>query len=200
MLALLILGLLLAGCMTYEKQSGITGLAASAVKGRRVLLARKILLAAGCATLVWSVVYGLELRAFLMICDTKMLSASAENLALLRNLPLSCKSGTALVFLYGFRLLTLFCAAMLLLLVSSCMKRMEAAYIAVCAVMLLPSLLYSYMELAPMKYLSLSVPISAMPLLQSENAIANVCIVTVCLFILIGISTFVLCKKFRIRR
>ncbi len=199
-LSLLILGLLLAGCITYEKQSGITGLTASTVKGRGVLLTRKILLAAGCATLVWAVVYGLELRAFLMICDTKTLSASAENLALLQNLPLSCKIGTALVFLYAFRLFALFGAAMLSLLISSCVKRMEAAYISVCAVMLLPSLLYSYMGLAPMKYLSLSVPISAIPLLQGENAIVNVCIVTVCLLILIGISAFALCRKLRIKR
>lgn len=200
MLSLLILGLLLAGCMTYEKQSGITGLTASTVKGRGVLLTRKILLAAGCATLVWAVVYGLELRAFLMICDTKTLSASAENLALLQNLPLSCKIGTALIFLYAFRLFTLFSAAMLSLLVSSCMKRMETAYILVSSVMLLPSLLYSYIGLAPMKYLSLSIPISAIPLLQGENAIVNVCIVTVCLFILIGISAFALCRKLRIKR
>ncbi len=108
MLAFLILGLLLAGCMVYEKQSGITGLAASAVKGRGVLLSRKVLLAAVCATLVWVVVYGLELRAFLMVCDTKMLSVLAENLALLQNLPISCKISTALIFLYGFRLLALF--------------------------------------------------------------------------------------------
>ncbi len=200
MLSLLIIGLLLAGCMTYEKQSGITGLTASRVKGRVVLLARKILLAALCATLVWAVVYGLEFRAFLMICDTKTLSASAGNLVLLQRMPPFCKIGTALILLYGFRLLTLFSAAMLSLLVSSCGKRMEAAYVSVCGVMLLPSLLYSYMGLAPMKYLSLSVPISAMPLLQSENAIANVCIVTVCLFILIGISAFALCKKLRIKR
>lgn len=200
MLSLLVLGLLLAGCMTYEKQSGITGLTASMVKGRGVLLARKILLAAGCAALVWAVVYGLELRAFLMICDTKTLPASAENLALLQNLPLSCKIGTALVFLYAFRLFALFCAAMLSLLVSSCVKRMEAAYILVSSVMLLPSLLYSYMGLAPMRYLSLSVPISAIPLLQGENAIANVCIITVCLFILNGISAFALCRKLRMRR
>ena len=199
MLALLILGLLLSGCMTYEKQSGITGLTASTVKGRGVLLTHKILLAAVCATLVWAVVYGLELRAVLMICDTKTLSASAANLALLQNLPLSCKISTALIFLYGFRLLTLFCAAMLSLLVSSSIKRMEAAYIAVCAVMLLPSLLYSYMGLAPMKYLSLSVPISAVLLLQSENAITNIFIVIVCFITLIGISTYMLCRKCRIK-
>jgi len=161
------------------------------------LLARKILLAAGCATFVWAVVYGLELRAFLMICDTKMLSASAANLALFQTLPLSCKIGTALVFLYAFRLFALFGAAMLSLFVSSCMKRMEAAYISGSAVMLLPSLLYSYMGLAPMKYLSLSVLISAMPLLHSENAIVNVCITTVCLFILIGIPAYMLCNKCR---
>lgn len=200
MLALLILGLLLAGCMTYEKQSGITGLTASAVKGRGGLLTRKILLAAVCAILVWAVVYGLEFRAFLMICDTNTLSASVQNLSLFENLPLRCSVGTVLLFLYGFRLLTLFCAAMLSLLVSSCVKRMEAAYIAVSAVLLLPSLLYSYMGVAPMKYLSLSVPMSAMPLLQSENAVTNICIVTVCLIALISISAYVLCKKLRIKR
>ena len=200
MLSLLILGLLLAGCMTYEKQSGITGLAASAAKGRGVLLACKILLAAGCATLVWAVVYGFELRAFLMICNTNTLTASASNLALIQNMTLSCKISTALIFLYGFRLLVLFCTAMLSLLVSSCMKRMEAAYIAVCAVLLLPSLLYSYMGLAPMKYMALSIPISAMPLLQGENTTTVICIVTGCLTALIGISAYVLCRKLRIRR
>lgn len=197
MLSLLILGLLLAGCMTYEKQSVITGLAASAVRGRGILLTRKILLAAVCATLVWVVVYGLELRAFLMICDTKTLYASAENLVLLSNLTLSCKIGTALVFLYGFRLLTLFCAAMLTLLVSSCVKRMEAAYILVSAVMLLPSLLYSFMELTPMKYLSLSVPISAMSILQNKTAMLVFCIVWATIFAVINICVWVLLRKMK---
>lgn len=200
MLSLLILGLLLAGSMTYEKQSGMTELAASAVRGRGTLLASKILLAAGCATLVWAVVYGSELRAFLMICDTNTMSASVSNLTLLEGLPITCKISTALIFLYGFRLLVLFCAAMLTLFVSSCMKRMEAAYIAVFAVMLLPSLLYSYMGFAPMKYLSLSVPISTMPLLQSKSAIPDICIVIVCSIALIGISAYVLRRKFRMKR
>lgn len=88
MLSLLILGLLLAGCMTYEKQSDITRLTASVVRGRGILLARKILLAAVSAILVWAVVYGLELRAFLMIYDTNTLSASIRNLSLFENLPL----------------------------------------------------------------------------------------------------------------
>lgn len=200
MLSLLILGLLLAGCMTYENQSGITGLTASAVRGRGILLVRKILIAAGSAVLVWAVVYGLELRAFLMICDTNTLSASIGNLALYENLTLSCSISTALICLYGFRLLVLFCAVMLALLVSSCTKRMEAAYIAVSAVLLLPSLLYSYMGLAPMKFLSLSVPLSVVPLLQSENAMITFFIVTVCLLALIGISVYVLCRKLQIKK
>lgn len=200
MLSLLILGLLLAGCMTYENQSGITGLTASAVRGRGILLVRKILIAAGSAVLVWAVVYGLELRAFLMICDTNTLSASIGNLALYENLTFSCSISTALICLYGFRLLVLFCAVMLVLLVSSCTKRMEAAYIAVSAALLLPSLLYSYMGLAPMKFLSLSVPLSAVPLLQSENAMITFFIVTVCLLALIGISVYVLCRKLQIKK
>lgn len=198
MLVLLILGFLLGGCMTYEKQSGITGLSVSAVKGRGVLLARKILLAAVSSILVWAVVYGLELRAFLMICDTNTLAASASNLALTKNLEISCKIGTALIFLYGFRLLALFGASMLALLVSSCMKRMEAAYITVCAVLLLPSLLHSYMGLEPMKYLSLSVPISAMPIVQTANPMFVLCAITACLGSVIGISIYTLRRKFRL--
>lgn len=86
------------------------------------------------------------------------------------------------------------------LLVSFCIKRMEAVYIAICTVMLLPSLLYSYMRLAPMKCLSLFVSISTMPLFKSEKAMDNVCIVAGYLFILIGISAFVLRRKLRIKR
>lgn len=198
MLSLLILGLLLAGCMTYEKQSGITGLSASTVRGRGVLLTRKILLAVISAAFVWAVVYGLELRAFLMVCDTNVLLASTKNLSILEHLPLRCNIITFLMLLYAFRLVVLISAVFLTMFVSANMKRMETAYIGVCAVLLIPSLLYSYMGLEPMKYLSLSVPLAAMPMVQTVHPILTVCVITACLGSVIGISVYALRKKFRV--
>lgn len=199
MLSLLILGLLLAGCMTCEKQSGMIELTTSTVRGRRVLLTRKIMLAAVCAIFVWAVVYGLELCAFLQICDIETLSTSSRNLALLENFPFSCKIGTAIIFLYSFRLITMFCVAVITLLISSFIKRIEAAYIAVLTALLLPSLLYSYMGLVSMKYLSLSVPLSAIPLIQSENPIVSLCFAAFFLIALTGASFHMLNRVFRIK-
>lgn len=200
MLSLLILGLLLAGCMTYEKQSGITGLTASTVKGRGVLLTRKILLAAGCATLLWTVVYGLELRAFLMIVDTNTLSASVRNLSLFKHLPLGCSIGSVLLLLYGFRLLVLFSAAMFALLISSFMKQMGVSYIAVSGVLLLPSLLYAYMGLAPLRYLSLSVPLAVMSFLQMAQPLLVLGIAGIVLTTMIGISLYILRRNLSFRK
>ena len=198
LVALLALGLLLAGNMSYEQQSGVTSLLLSTTKGRRALLARKILLAIATATGIWAVIYGLELHAFFGTYEIDTLSASVQNLSLLDSLPQSCTIGMFLIMLYALRLLTLICAAMLTLLLSSCMKRIDVSYIAVCGVLLLPSLLYNYVGLDPLKYLSFTLPMGAMTFVQTANPLIWIAAVCGVMITLIGLSIYLLRKKLRV--
>lgn len=190
--------LLLAGSFAYETQSGMNFLLASTQRGRNALLRRKICMAAILATIVWAVTYGLEFHAFLGICDTGTFAASVQNLSLLEKLPIRCSIGVSLAGLYLLRWVALFTCAMLTMLISSFMKRMETAYISTCGIILLPSVLYLYLGLEPLKYLSLALPIATMPIiLQMQQTVTLIALCGLPV-VSVGISTNLLCKKFRI--
>lgn len=169
LVAMLTVVLLLAGSFAYETQSGMNYPLASTMRGRKALLRRKIGMAAILTTVIWAVTYGLEFHAFLGICDTGTFVASVQNLSLLEKLPIRCNIGVFLVGLYLLRLVALFTCAMLTMLISSFMKRLETAYISACGVILLPSVLYLYLGLKPLKYLSLVLSVMGMPLLIESN-------------------------------
>ena len=200
MVALLTLVLLLAGCMAYEEQSSMNFLLASTERGRNTLLRRKIALAAILTTGIWAVVYGLELYAFLGGYTSGTLRAPVQNLAMLENFPLPCSIGGFLVLLYLFRWIALFCGAILTLLISAHVKRLETAYIAACGALLLPSLLYLYVGLEPLRYLSLVLPIEGMTLLLPASGLLSSCgTVLAMLLALCILSVYLLCKRMKIR-
>lgn len=194
LVAMLTITLLLAGSMAYEAQSGMNYLLASTQRGRKSLLRRKIGMAAILTTVVWAVTYGLEFHAFLGICDTSTFAAQIQNLSILQNFPTRCSIVTLLVGLYLFRWLALFACAMLTMLVSSLVKRMETAYIACCALVLLPSVLYLYVGLAPLRYLSLGHAVAAMPILQTGHSFMSVCI-TFCLLVCLNVTSVQVLRK-----
>lgn len=198
LMAMLTVVLLLGGSFAYETQSGMTYLLTSTQRGRKTLLRKKIGLAAILTTIVWVVTYGLEIHAFLGICDTGTFAASVQNLSMLEGFPIQCSFGVFLVGLYLFRWLALFTCAMLTMLISSFMKRMETAYISTCGIILLPSVLYLYLGLEPLKYLSLALPIATMPIiLQMQQTVTLIALCGLPV-VSVGISTNLLCKKFRI--
>lgn len=198
LVAMLTVVLLLAGSFAYETQSGMNYLLASTHRGRKSLLRRKIGMAAILTTVVWAVTYGLEFHAFLGVCDTSTFAALVQNLSMLQEFPIQCSTGVFLVGLYLLRWMALFTCAMLTMLISSFMKRMETAYIGTCALVLLPSVLYLYLGLEPLKYLSLVLPVLGMPLLI-ENSGNSHTIVFVCLLLgmLIGISCYALYRQMK---
>ena len=169
LVAVLALTLLLAGSMAYERQSGMTFLLKSTARGRGALLLRKLLLAAVTTTLVWGVVYGMEIYTLLSAFDIPAWSASAHNLSMLAEFPLNCSITGWLVMLYAYRWLCLMCGAVIVLLISSRIKRIEVAYIAASGVMLLPSLLYAYMGIEVFRPLAFITSVEAMPLLILAN-------------------------------
>ncbi len=167
--ALLALTLLLAGCGAYERQSGMTFLLGSTPRGRGALLLRKLLLAAVMTALVWAAVYGMELYTLLTEFDITAWRAPAKNLPALPDFPFRCSLAAALALLYLCRWLALYSAAALVLLISSLVRRLEASYIAACALMLLPSLLWAYVGIEFLRPLALILPIEAAPVILSSG-------------------------------
>lgn len=167
--AVLALTLLLAGSMAYERQSGMTFLLGSTTRGRGVLLRRKIIVAALATTVVWATVYGMELYTLLSNFSIQTWNVPVQNLSIVTYFPILCSIKGWLVILYGYRLLVLFCGAIIVLLVSSWVKRVEIAYIAGCGVMLIPSLLYAYVGIEIFRPVAYITSVEAAPLLTEQN-------------------------------
>lgn len=190
LVAMLTITLLLAGSMSYETQSGMNFVLASTLRGRKKLLYRKIDVAVFFTTIVWAITYGLEFQAFLGVCDTTTFVASVQNLSMLENFPVQCSIGVFFMGLYLFRWLTLFACAMLTMLISSLMKRVETAYIAACGILLLPSILYLFIGIEPFRYLSLALAIEGIPMFQSNgplllaHIIFNISLSSLCAYML----------------
>lgn len=194
LVSLLTLSLLLAGCMTYENQSGMTFLLASAPRGRKAVLCRKFGIAVLLTTMVWSITNGLELYAFFSKYASHTLQAPVQNLSMLRNCSLHCSIAAFMILLYLLRLMMMLGCALIILGISGEAKRLEQAYIAAAAVTMLPSLLYFYIGIAPMKYLSLAGCITVMDLLLPGSGnlrpihSAVTAVGLVCLFVLLRLT------------
>lgn len=168
-ITVLALTLLLAGIIVYERRSNMTFLSSSTFRGRGVLLSRKILLSVIISSAVWAVAYGRELYVLITKFDIREWDIAVQNLSMLSEFPIHCSIRGFLIILYAYRLLVLICGAMIVLLISSLLKRPELAYVAACGVMLLPSVLYAYMGVRLMKPLAYIVGVEGMPLLLDEN-------------------------------
>ena len=106
--------------------------------------------------------------------------------------------GMFLVGLYLFRWLALFACAMLTMLVSSCTKRLETAYIATCGVIVLPSVLYLFMRLEPLKHLSLALFLETATLIQNMQSLVIILSALGMIIAILVLAYHVLCKKMRI--
>lgn len=198
LVALLTLVLLLAGGMSYEEQSGMKNLLASTGRGRGVLFRRKIALAAILTTVIWAVIYGLEITAFLTEYTIHSLAFPVQNLSMLENFPFPCTTGSFLILLYLLRWFALFSCAILTLLISCHTKRMETAYIATSSILLLPSLLYLYINIEPLKLISCVLPITVMNLLLPKAGGSMELVATECiLLLLICISIYLINRKLK---
>ena len=192
--AVLTLTLLLAGSMAYERQSGMTFLLGTTPRGRGALLTRKIIVAALTTASVWSIVYGMELHALISDFSIQTWDISVQNLSMMTQFPILCCIKEWLVALYGYRLLMLFCGAILVLLISSCAKRAEIACIAGCGIMLIPSLLYAYVGIEVFRPLAYIISVEAVPLLvQANGAITQFLLWGVALTIIAGMAIGWLC-------
>ena len=196
-IAVLALTLLLAGSMAYERQSGMTFLLRAAPRGRGALLICKVIVAALEAAAVWATVYGMELYALISNFSIQTWNVPVQNLSMMTHFPILCSIKEWLVILYGYRLLALICGAILVLLVSSCVKRAEIAYIAGCGVMLIPSLLYAYVGIEVFRPLSFIISVEAVPLLTlADGGITQFLLWGVALTVIAGMAIAWLLRAF----
>ena len=137
------------------------------------------------ATAVWATVYGMELYALVSNFSIQTWNVPVQNLSMMARFPILCSIKEWLVILYGYRLLVLFCGAVLVLFMSSFVKRVEIAYIVSCGIMLIPSLLYAYVGIELFRPLAYITSVEAAPLLNRANG-------TITQFLLWGVALTVI--------
>ncbi len=179
MTAVFSLALLLSGCFTYEKQSGMKKLLFSTIHGRSPLLFRKILLAAALSMIVWGITYGWEAWIFFTTYTLSSLSAPVQSLALFADFPLSVSIRTFFILLNALRFLMLLVCSLLILLLSAIAGRIESSAL-ICSSILLPSLLGEIIGIRPFRILSLSRAVSMVELIH-QNLFIPVCFLMLCM-------------------
>ncbi len=167
--AVLALTLILAANVTYERQSGMQKLLSASARGRGTLIERKLATAAIAAAAVWLLVYGAELRTFMCDFTVTAWDAPVQCVAMMQKFPFHITVRVWLVLLYLYRYVCLYCVSVVVLAVSSFASRTEAAYVAACALTVIPSLLYAYMNVDVLAPISLIVPVEAMSLLTDAG-------------------------------
>lgn len=179
MTAVFSLALLLSGCFTYEKQSGMKKLLFSTIHGRSPLLFRKILLAAVVSMTVWGIAYGWEARVFFMTYTLSSLSAPIQSLALFADFPLPVSIRTFFILLNALRFLMLLICSLFILFLSAITGRIESSAL-ICSSILLPSLLGEIIGIPPFRVLSLSRAVSMVELIH-QNLCLPVCFLMLCM-------------------
>ena len=155
LLTLFALALLLAGVMTMERTSaGLSQLLHAAPQGRGAVLCRKLALSGAATLLLWAVPTVLELKTLLAGIDPATLAAPVQSLSLLGEFPVLVSIRGFLIGMYLARLLTLLACACVVLFLSGLFRRLETACLAACAVLALPTVLWSYLDIAPFRFLS----------------------------------------------
>lgn len=155
LLALFALALLLAGMMTMEQTStGLQQLLHASPRGRNAVLRRKFILSVCVVVILWVVPTVLEIRTLLAGIDSATLAAPVQSLPFLGEFPVLVSIRGFLIGIYLARLLALLACACVVLFLSGLFRRMESAYLAACAILVLPTVLWSYLELSPFRLLS----------------------------------------------
>lgn len=163
----------------------------SCVNGRKKLLSRKFGICVISAAFIWAVIYGTEIYNFLSICTLNTLSAPIQSLSMFAKFPMHCSIAVFLVLLYMFRLLMLCCVGFIVLFVSSKLKRVSTSYVATVGIVVVPSAIYYFIGISPLKIISTTVPVSATSLLlNTQGALSGIVIVGL---IMIGIAVICAC-------
>lgn len=169
LVAILCLSLLLAGVFAYEKQNGTDMLLTACVNGRKRLLHRKYGICFMATVIVWVAIYGAEIYQLLIVCNASTFTAPIQSLSMFEKFPLRCSIAAFLGLLYIFRLLMLYCVSCVILFVSAMQNRISNAQITAVGITAIPSAVYFFLGVTPLKYVSATIPVSATSLILSTQ-------------------------------
>lgn len=196
MIAILCLSLLLAGIFSYEKQCGTDMLITSCINGRKKLLLRKFGICFISSVIIWAAIYGTEIYNLFSICNSATFAAPIQCLTMFEKFPIRCNIAVFLALLYLFRLLMLCCMGCIVAFISSKQKRVTTSYVASTSVTVIPSALYYFIDITPLKIVSTTIPVSTTSLLLNEQgAINGVVIVGTVMFGIALLCTYLVRKQ-----
>lgn len=153
-------------------------LISSCVNGRKKLLLRKFGICLISSVVVWAVIYVTEVYNLFTVCTPATLSAPIQSLSMFEKFPIHCSITGFLILLYLFRLLMLCCVGCIVMFVSSKQKRVSTSYVASAGIVVIPSAIYYFIGITPLKIVSTTVPVSATSLLlNTQGAISGIVIV-----------------------
>lgn len=127
----------------FERQSGVVELLRSTRRGRRGLIARKLLTLLIPTALVWGFVFLREQWQFLSYFHPSTLGAPIGNFEELERFPLNITVGQFMDLIYALRFVMLYLTAAEVLFISQHMRSTLPAYAVTFAVLGAPALLYA---------------------------------------------------------
>ncbi len=194
MIAMLFVVFLTAGISSFERQSGVVPMLRSLNRGRKKLLAKKIVTALILAVFAWGLVYMRELWQYLSRYGAQMAEAPIRNFEAFSDFPLNLSIRGYLILLYGLRLLMLFMTAYAVLFLSSFLPNVRTAYLAVTAVLILPAL-FAVLGIGFFVFISPLIPVSSAELLLSMGAGKWYCALPFIAWLLLGHGALLLYRR-----
>lgn len=189
-LVLFALSLLLAGSMAADQTAGgLRHLLRAGAKGRAALLLRKYLLTGCGVVLLWAAPTAMEWKVLMSSVDPVTLDAPVQSVRFLVQFPLPISIGQFLMGLYLFRLLALLALGCIVLFLSSLFHRPEGAYVAACAALVIPTALWSWLGLEPLRFLSAARATDLIGLLTERQGQPTVAIAVTAALLLLGAAS-----------
>lgn len=167
LLSIIALILILSGIISFETQSGTKQMLKAMPKGRNRLFRSKLAAVLIIATLVWAISYTGELAA-LISNSSQIFNAPVHSFTSLEKMQVNISLRQFIVIIYAYRLIVLFCIASLIMLLSSMCSNVNLSYIISCGVLIIPSVMYYYLGINFVKYISASYYLSVLTSVISQ--------------------------------
>lgn len=168
LLALLLLTLLLAPVYAYEEQTGARIVLRGSGKGRMQFVCRKQLVTLVMVVLVWGIVYGMNFWSVVRFHGVHGLAAPIQAVTNLRGSDWKMTVRGFLILVYGLRLLVLWAAAQILLLLSSYGRKVQTATLGGIFLVVMPSALWT-IGVKALEFVSIVYPLSVIEILRKGS-------------------------------
>lgn len=166
--------LILSSVFVYERQAGTFDMIRATKKGRLCLFRKKMQASFLITTIVWLLIYGVEILNTYRVYGLDNLAAPIQSVSSFSDFDFSISLGGFLACLYMIRLIVMQCVAYMIVFFSSVAERLEYSILGSTIVLLTPSALV-IAGINIFKYIAIIVPIGAVEWYQgNQNILAKV--------------------------